>query len=72
MKNVTLVNVKMNDGTILENVEIEDYDASKIAEKLNDNSNNMVAIGEIVAQRYSIVRITPIDLDFDKEEVIVE
>lgn len=72
MKNVTLVNVKMNDGTILENVEIEDYDASKIAEKLNDNSNNMVAIGEIVAQRYSIVRITPIDLDFDKEEIIVE
>lgn len=56
--------IKMNDGTI-KNVIIENYDAEEIANELNNPDKNMIAIGTgsgaVVVQRYSVIRITPIE-----------
>lgn len=67
-KDITLVDVKMNDGWI-ERVAVENYDAKVLEEELNDSSKNMVAIGNIVAQRYSVIRITPTDLNSNEENI---
>ncbi|MBM7598106.1 hypothetical protein JOC34_000463 [Virgibacillus halotolerans] len=66
------VEVKMNDG-IIKNLTIDNYDAEEIAERLNDSKHNMIALGSgsraVVVQRYSIVRITPVELkDEDQNE----
>jgi len=65
------ITVKMNDGTT-QIVEVADYDAQEIADMLNDNQNNMCAIGTgasaVVVQRYSVVRVTPVDLVDDSDD----
>lgn len=57
----TLVEITMNDRTI-KNIEIEDYDPVKLAEELNSPNKNMIALGNCVLQRYSIIRIIPVAL----------
>lgn len=64
--------VKLNDG-VIKNVIIEDYDARKIADELNNPDHNMIALGNVVVQRYSVIRITPIDeIEEEKEESDIE
>lgn len=58
--------VKMSDG-IIRNVTIEDYDSDKMAEELNNTEKQMIAIGDIVVQRFSVVRIIPAELIEDEE-----
>lgn len=50
--------IKMNDGVSII-VVIEGYSAEVIANELNDTEKNMLAIGNVVVQRYSVSRITP-------------
>lgn len=57
----TLVEITMNDRTI-KNIEIENYDPVKLAEELNSPNKNMIALGDCVLQRYSIIRIIPMSL----------
>jgi len=57
----TLVEITMNDRTI-KNIEIENYDPVKLAEELNSPNKNMIALGDCVLQRYSIIRIIPVAL----------
>lgn len=47
------------DGDSLTNVEIEGFDANKLAEDLNDTKRNMIAIGELVVQRHEVTRVVP-------------
>lgn len=62
--------VKMNDGTKYL-LDMEEYDAEDIAEKLNNRDKNMVALGSgkdsIVVQRYSVTRVSPVKIEEDKE-----
>lgn len=50
--------IKMNDGVSII-VVIEGYNAEVLANELNDIEKNMLAIGNVVVQRYSVLRITP-------------
>ena len=59
--NKTLVEITMNDRTI-KNIEIENYDPAALAEELNSSDKNMMALGDCVLQRYSIIRIVPVGL----------
>lgn len=67
---MTHTEIKMNDGTRFL-LDIEDYNAEDIAEKLNNSDSNMVALGSgedaIVVQRYSVVRVSPVKAE-EKEE----
>lgn len=60
--------VKMNDG-VLRDVTIEGYSAVELADELNNPDKNMIAIGDVVVQRYSVVRITPIETAVVDEDV---
>ena len=70
---MTKILIKMNDGST-QTVEVENYDAEEIAERLNNNQNNMCGIGSgasaIVCQRYSVIRITPVDLVDDSDDEV--
>lgn len=59
---MTKVEIKLNDG-VIRNVNIDNYNAHAIAEDLNNPDKHMMAIGDVVVQRYSVVRIVPIDLN---------
>lgn len=63
----TLVEITMNDRTI-KNIEIENYDPVQLAEELNTPNKNMIALGDCVLQRYSIIRIVPVELLDEKDE----
>lgn len=63
----TLVEITMNDRTI-KNIEIENYDPVQLAEELNSPNKNMIALGDCVLQRYSIIRIVPVELLDEKDE----
>lgn len=63
----TLVEITMNDRTI-KNIEIENYDPVQLAEELNSPNKNMIALGDCVLQRYSIIRIVPVELLNEKDE----
>lgn len=63
----TLVEVTMNDRTI-KNIEIENYDPVQLAEELNSSNKNMIALGNCVLQRYSIIRIIPVESLNEKDE----
>lgn len=63
----TLVEITMNDRTI-KNIEIENYDPVQLAEQLNSPNKNMIALGDCVLQRYSIIRIVPVELLDEKDE----
>lgn len=63
----TLVEITMNDRTI-KNIEIENYDPVQLAEELNSSNKNMIALGDCVLQRYSIIRIIPVSLLEEENE----
>lgn len=63
----TLVEITMNDRTI-KNIEIENYDPVQLAEELNSPNKNMIALGDCVLQRYSIIRIIPVSLLEEENE----
>lgn len=63
----TIVTIKSNDGTIRD-VEIENYDPEEITKQLNDSSSNYVNIGDVILQRYSVIRINPVDYEEDEED----
>ena len=50
--------IKMNDGTTVETF-IEDYNAQTLMNLLNNSSENMIALGDVILQRFSITRIMP-------------
>lgn len=50
------VQVKMINGLNFETI-IEGYDAQILAETLNNQEYSMVIIGDVIAQRYSVVRV---------------
>ncbi|MBN8253857.1 hypothetical protein [Priestia flexa] len=52
------VQVKMINGLNFETI-IEDYAAQVLTEKLNNTEYAMVIIGEVIAQRYSVIRVMP-------------
>ncbi|MCG7314153.1 hypothetical protein MHL30_13370 [Priestia flexa] len=52
------VQVKMINGLNFETI-IEEYDAQILAETLNNQEYSMVIIGDVIAQRYSVVRVIP-------------
>lgn len=52
------IEVKMNDGlTFIATV--DNYSASQLVEDLNDNAKQMIAIGDVIVQRYSVSWIKP-------------
>ncbi|ALC80452.1 hypothetical protein AM592_01780 [Bacillus gobiensis] len=53
------VEVRLNDGTTI-TAQVDNYIPQEIADLLNDDSRTMSALGDVVVQRYSVVRITPI------------
>lgn len=53
------VEVKTNDGQMF-NVTIPDYNAEGMAAKLNDRTNTMIAMGDVVVNRQTIMRISPV------------
>lgn len=57
---MTELQIRLNDGTKFY-VEVENYDAEEMAERINDETKNMIVIGSAVVQRYSIVRVIPRD-----------
>ncbi|MBP1083511.1 hypothetical protein ACFFJQ_06980 [Bacillus capparidis] len=52
------VEVRLTDGTTI-TAQVDNYIPQEIADLLNDNSKSMSALGDIVLQRYSVMRITP-------------
>jgi len=50
------VQVKVINGLYFETI-IEDYDAQNLAETLNNTDYAMVMIGDVIAQRYSVIRV---------------
>lgn len=52
------VQVKMINGLSFE-TSIEEYDAQVLTETLNNQEYSMVIIGDVIAQRYSVVRVVP-------------
>lgn len=57
----TKVSVRLHDGGEYV-TEIENFDAAKIAEELNNSSrtSGVVALGDMVVQRTNIARIVPV------------
>lgn len=53
------VAVKLHDGTQFE-TEVENFDAKSIASELNNDSNSLTAIGDVVVHRSNIARIVPV------------
>lgn len=49
--------VRLDDGEDLL-TEVEEFDAKKIADELNSTGKNMYAIGDLVVQRFSVIRVT--------------
>lgn len=52
------VTILLDDGKKIK-VEVEEYDAHRLATSINKSGDNMIAIGDCVLQKYSIVRIVP-------------
>jgi len=55
---MTKLEILLDDGKRVL-VEVEDYDANKLAISINKTGENMIAIGDCVLQKFSIVRIVP-------------
>jgi hypothetical protein len=55
----TQVSIRLNDNTEVK-TEIADFDSKKIAEILNDDSSNMIALGDVVLHRSTVVRVIPL------------
>lgn len=55
----TKVLVRTNDGQETETT-IQNYDAAKIAEMLNNQSNQVIAVGDVVVHRSYVTGVRPV------------
>lgn len=55
---MTKLEILLDDGKKIL-VEVEDYDAKTLAVAINKTGENMIAIGDCVLQKFSIVRVVP-------------
>ena len=55
---MTKLEILLDDGKKIL-VEVEDYDAKTLAVTINKTGENMIAIGDCVLQKFSIVRVVP-------------
>lgn len=56
----TKVIVRTNDGREQE-TSVQNYDAAKIADALNNGTSNVVAIGDVVVQRSYVTGVRPVE-----------
>lgn len=45
---------------IIKSVAVENYDHKKMRRELDNSKKRMIAIGDTVVQRYSVIKIVPI------------
>lgn len=53
------VQVKLHDGGQYETV-IVDYDAKRLADEINGQTDGLVAIGDLIVHRGTVARIVPV------------
>ncbi|HEX5519570.1 MAG TPA: hypothetical protein VFX18_03935 [Candidatus Nitrosocosmicus sp.] len=56
---MTKLEIRFNDQTSI-NVEVEDYNPLELVETLNDQRKQMIVLGDVILQKYSIIRISPV------------
>ncbi len=63
--------IKTHSGSEFE-VEVQDYNAAEVNEKLNRNDVNTVAFGDIIVSRIDVKSVVPVEVPPSEEPVVEE
>ncbi|WP_182104271.1 hypothetical protein [Niallia taxi] len=64
--------IKTHSGSEYE-VELKDYNAAEINEKLNRNDVNTVAFGDVIISRIDVKSVVPVeDSNVEEEQIVTE